>query len=232
MERGEPLILPTREGYDRWSDVYDHDGNPLVLLEEPHVDRLLGDVRGLALLDVGCGTGRHATRLARAGARVTGVDFSEGMLRQASAKPGAESVTFVRHDVGRPLPFEAATFDRVLCCLVLDHVAELVPFFTELARVCGPWGFVVASVMHPAMMLKGVQARFHDAATGREIRPESSPHVVSDYVMGALRANLRVEELSEHAVDAALARRAPRAERYVGWPMLLMLKLLPPSSAA
>ena len=45
----ERIVVPTRDGYDRWSDVYDGDGNPLVLLEEPHVARLLGDVRGLSV---------------------------------------------------------------------------------------------------------------------------------------------------------------------------------------
>src|SRR3954469_9134228 len=82
-------VLPTRDGYDRWAATYDTDGNPLIALEEPHVDALLGDVRGLCVLDVGCGTGRHALRLARAGAAVTAIDFSEAMLAQARAKVGA-----------------------------------------------------------------------------------------------------------------------------------------------
>jgi malonyl-CoA O-methyltransferase len=225
MEKRAPLVLPTREGYDRWAEVYDTDGNPLVLLEEPHVVRLLGDVRGLAVLDVACGTGRHTIRLAQAGADVIGVDFSEGMLAKARQKPGAGAARFVHHDIATPLPFEPATFDRVLCGLALDHVADLRAFFAELRRVCRPTGFVATSVMHPAMMLKGVQARFHDTATGLEIRPESSAHQISDYLMAAAASGLRLEEISEHAVDESLAKRAPRAERYVGWPMLLMMKL-------
>lgn len=101
----ERVVVPTKDGYDRRSDVYDGDGNPLVLLEEPHVARLLGDVRGLSVLDVGCGTGRHAVRLAQQGGRVTGVDFSAGMLGKARQKPGAERVTFVEHNITEPLPF-------------------------------------------------------------------------------------------------------------------------------
>ena len=87
--------LPTREGYDRWAAHYDADANPLVALEGQHVGELLGDVRGLAVLDVGCGTGRHALRLAVAGAQVQAVDFSEEMLARARAKPGADAVTLV-----------------------------------------------------------------------------------------------------------------------------------------
>lgn len=221
----DKLVLPTREGYDLWSAVYDDDGNPLTSLEEPHVDHLLQEVRALRVLDVGCGTGRHAVRLAARGAQVTAIDFSTGMLAGARRKPGAGAVTFLEHDLALPLPLPPASFDRVLCCLVLDHVADLPAFFAQLRRVCRPGGFVVTSVMHPAMELRGVQARFHDPTTGAEVRPASVSHVISDYVMAALGAGLRPVEMSEHAVDAALVARAPRAARYLGWPLLLMMKL-------
>jgi hypothetical protein len=56
----EPLDLPTREGYDLWSQIYDDEDNPLIALETAWITRLLGDVRGLAVADVGCGTERHA----------------------------------------------------------------------------------------------------------------------------------------------------------------------------
>ena len=215
------------DGYDRWSDVYDGDGNPLVLLEEPHVARLLGDVQGLSVLDVGCGTGRHAVRLAAQGARVTGVDFSAGMLRKARQKPGSENVTFVEHSITEPLPFAPGSFDRVVSCLALDHIPDLRAFFAELRRACRGAGFVVTSVMHPAMELKGVQARFQDVQSGQEVRPASFSHQISDYVMGAQRAGLRLVELLEYAVDAALVAQSQRAEKHLGWPLLLLMKLSP-----
>src|SRR5579862_4366785 len=60
QEAPEPIdILSTRDGYDRWAEIYDGEGNPLVAMEEPWVDKLLGDVRGLAVADIGCGTGRQ-----------------------------------------------------------------------------------------------------------------------------------------------------------------------------
>ena len=219
--------LSTRDGYDRWAATYDSDGNPLVALEEPLFDRLMGDVRGLSILDVGCGTGRHAIRLARAGAVVHGVDFSAGMLQQARSKPGADRITFHAHDLSTPLPFGDAAFDRVVSGLVLEHIADLSGHFREMRRVCRQKGFAVVSAMHPAMMLKGVQARFHDAATGAEIRPASHPHQISGFVMAALRAGFIPDHLSEHAVDEALAQRLERARRYVGWPMLFLMRLRP-----
>ncbi len=220
-------LLPTKDGYDRWAAIYDAEHNPLVALEEPWVERLLGDVRGLAVADIGSGTGRHALRLSAAGATVHALDFSEAMLERAKAKPGASSVTFQVHDLAKPLPFANETFDRVVCGLVIDHIADLNGLFREMSRVCRPDGFVIVSVMHPAMMLRGVQARFTDPASGRETRPASCPHQLSDYILAAARAGFVFDHLSEQAVDEALAGRLERARRYLGWPMLFLMRLAP-----
>jgi malonyl-CoA O-methyltransferase len=220
-------IVPTQAGYDRWAEFYDDDDNPLVLLEEQHLAPLAGDVAGLAVADIGCGTGRHALRWAAAGARVTAVDFSEAMLQRARTKPGAAAINFRRHNLADPFPLESAAFDRVFCCLVLDHIAGLDKFFLELRRLCRPKGCIVISVMHPAMSLRGVQARFIDPASGRRVSPASHAHQMSDYLMAAVRASLALEYVGEYAMDATLAAQSPRAARYLGWPMLLLLRLVP-----
>jgi ubiquinone/menaquinone biosynthesis C-methylase UbiE len=223
-----PLILPTREGYDRWAEIYDVEDNPLVALEEPEVDRLLGDVGGLDVLDVGCGTGRHSIRLAGRGARVVGVDFSDGMLARAKEKEDATRVRWVVADVTRPpLPISDRSFDRVLSALVVDHIGALTEFFAELGRLCREDGCIVVTVMHPAMMLKGTQARFVDPDTGRETRPESQPNLIADYVNAAVAADLRIVHVGERSVDEELAARMPRAEKYLGWPLLFWLELTP-----
>jgi SAM-dependent methyltransferase len=135
-------------------------------------------------------------------------------------------VEFVQHDIASPLPFADGAFDCVVCGLVLDHVRDLRGLFLEMGRVSRR---VVVSIMHPAMMLLGVQARFTDPASGIKTYPASVANSVSDYVMGALGAGLTIESMSEHACDEALAARVARAQRYVGWPMLLMMVLKPKS---
>ncbi len=223
----EMEVVPTEAGYDRWAEFYDADDNPLVLIEGQHFGDMIGAVKGLTVADIGCGTGRQSLRLAAAGACVTGVDFSEAMLYQARAKPGADAVTFIRHDVSQPSPLKSAAYDRVTCCLVLDHIKELDAFFLELRRLCKPTGFIAISVMHPAMSLRGVQARFTDPASGRKISPAGEVHLMSDYLMAARRAGLALDYISEYPMDAALAAKSPRAQKYLDWPLLLLMRLLP-----
>jgi malonyl-CoA O-methyltransferase len=221
----QKLVLPTAAGYDQWSSLYDVEDNPLIALESETFFEILGDVRGLRVLDLGCGTGRQTLRMAAAGAQVTGVDFSEGMLRQARAKPGAEAVRFVKHDLESRLPFEDAAFDRVVSCLVLEHIQRLDAFFAEAKRVCKPDGLIVLSAMHPAMMLRGVEAHFHDPGTGQEIWPAGARNEISGFVIAAARAGLTFVQMSEHVIDERLAERSPRARKHMGWPLLLMMCL-------
>jgi malonyl-CoA O-methyltransferase len=214
-----------RDGYDRWAQVYDHDGNPLIGLEDPAVRAAAGAVRGLAALDLGCGTGRHALWMAAGGAVVTAVDFSRGMLTEARRKPGAEAVRFLACDLRRPLPFASGAFDLVMSGLVLEHVPDLDHFFAEARRVTRPGGRAIVSAMHPAMFLRGAQARFTDPESGEVVRPGSVPHQVADFVSAARRAGFGVDGVAESAADAAFAARYPRAERYLGWPMLVVMRL-------
>jgi ubiquinone/menaquinone biosynthesis C-methylase UbiE len=202
-------------------------GNWLLDLEEPEVDRALGDVKDLDVLDVGAGTGRHAIRLAASGARVTAVDFSEEMLAKARQKPGAERVRWLVHDVAphEALPFGDNSFDRVLSALVLEHIpiGELAHFFRDLGRVVRNDGVIVVTAMHPAMFLRGVSANFRDESG--EVRPRSYVATLSDYVMGAVEGGLVSVALAEHSVDEGLAARNERSRKWLGWPALFVMTL-------
>jgi 2-polyprenyl-3-methyl-5-hydroxy-6-metoxy-1,4-benzoquinol methylase len=72
--------------------------------EVDFVERELGGDRSKRILDIGCGTGRHAIELTRRGYRVTGFDLSEGQLRLAREKAAAAGVNidFQQRDATQP----------------------------------------------------------------------------------------------------------------------------------
>ena len=112
--------------------------------EVDFVERELGADRSKRILDIGCGTGRHAIELARRGYRVTGFDLSEGQLRLAREKAAAAGVTveFQRRDATQP-HFNAGIRRRhhVLRRRVSvdgDRREELRHSHARLLRRCGP----------------------------------------------------------------------------------------------
>jgi ubiquinone/menaquinone biosynthesis C-methylase UbiE len=94
-------------------------------------------------LDVGCGTGAVAQRLAERGYQVTGVDPSEGMLEVMRRR--SPPSTAVRAS-GTELPFEDGRFDLVYTVAALHHIAEPVAVaqtLAEMVRVTRPGGRIV-----------------------------------------------------------------------------------------
>jgi SAM-dependent methyltransferase len=69
-----------QEGYARWAAAYDQEKNPLIDVEEPHLDRILTRLGVTRALDAGTGTGRYARKLARRGITVAALDQSPEML--------------------------------------------------------------------------------------------------------------------------------------------------------
>ncbi|MGF1509486.1 MAG: class I SAM-dependent methyltransferase [Myxococcota bacterium] len=223
------LELPTREGYDRWADTYDTKPNPLIALDELALTRRMEELRvkPSRAVDLGCGTGRNTYRLLEAGADVTAVDFSERMMDVARRHPRAPRVRFCRHDLTEPLPFEDAAFDVVVCALVLEHVAHLPPLFREIRRICERDGWIHLSDLHPVMRLRDGQAQFSDRHEGLEVRPKGYEHNVSDYVMAVVQAGFELVRMEEHFVTPSLTSSHPKAEKHLGWPMLLSFLLKP-----
>ena len=90
---GPRLEPPAWEGYGKWAATYDHNpDNAVINGEEEVIWDIIGDPAGLRVLDVGCGTGRHAIPLARAGAQVTGFEPTPQMLELARSKAQQEGL--------------------------------------------------------------------------------------------------------------------------------------------
>jgi SAM-dependent methyltransferase len=99
------------------------------------------------ILELGCGTGNDAARLAGEGYSVTATDLSGEAIRQARAKFGSLA-TFLVADMTRPLPFPDESFDAVMSNVAMhmfpDDVTRTV--FAQVGRLVRTGGLFVFHV--------------------------------------------------------------------------------------
>ncbi|MDP3837598.1 MAG: class I SAM-dependent methyltransferase [Methylococcales bacterium] len=101
------------------------------------------EVQGHHILEVGVGTGKNFDYYP-ADARITAIDFSQGMLKHAAAKQNRKNITVDLHlmDV-QSLPFADNSFDTVIATFVFCSVPLPVKGLKELYRVCRAGGQVI-----------------------------------------------------------------------------------------
>ncbi len=113
---------------------------------------LLGDVRGLDVLEIGCGAAQAARWLTGQGARVTAFDVSFGQLLQArelDARTGVPVPWLFQADA-QAMPLRDAAYDVVCSAFgAVPFVADSAGVMAECARVLRPGGRLVFSVTHP-----------------------------------------------------------------------------------
>lgn len=141
------------EQYDAMATEYSTDNDDGVfnsLYERPAMIAMLGEVADLNILDVGCGAGQLSGALIEAGAGVTGIDVSPGMIEIARDRLG-DAASFEVADLAEPLAFDSESFDLVVASLVMHYISDWVPVLGEIKRVLKPRGALVFSTHHPAM---------------------------------------------------------------------------------
>ena len=209
-----------REGYDRWSESYDATPNPLVSVDRRHTLRALDAGAGERVLDAGCGTGSHLGSLGAAGCRSVGLDFSRGMLR--IARRNAPRAALVQADLNRALPVRRGAFDAVLSALVSEHLADLGRFFGEVFAALHRGGRLVFSAFHPELARAGIEANFE--RDGTEYRLGAKSYTVDDYLNHISDAGFRRIECREYRGDERLVEEIPSAAKYLGRPLLLVVR--------
>jgi SAM-dependent methyltransferase len=169
--------------------------------------------RGKAL-DVGCGTGVLAARLADEGYEMTGADPSAGMLqRLRDRRPDIAAV----QAPGDELPFDSDSFDVVLSVATFHHIAEagaVRDTLAEMVRVCRPGGRVLVWDHNPRNPYWRVIMKRVPQDTGEErLIPEREVLVglraAGGQIVGSVQLGLMPDFVPRRAVP--LAARLERA---------------------
>ena len=117
------------------------------------------------VLDVGCGDGTFAARLAAQGGHVTGIDPAPTAL--ARARAAHPELEFVAPGADGRLPFPDGSFDVATCVNVLQHVADTQSLLSEMRRVLVAGGLLAVAVpfhgrLRNVLVALGSFERHHD----------------------------------------------------------------------
>jgi len=191
----------TKNAYDRWSANYDHDPNPQTVLEKASVVELVSPAPGDRILDAACGTGRYCRLFLERGAKVIGVDFSEGML--GIARTALPRVQFHCADLTLPLPFSDGEFGKVNCAQALKHLPDIRPPLREFARVVISGGTITFSVTHPDMNWEDYQLSFLPSFV-LSAESDIHPYRFCDYLAAIEMAGLRLAEFRQVPINEGI----------------------------
>ena len=144
------------EGWQAMADWYDakqgDDGDVWHrALIDPALLEVVGEVEGLRVLDLGCGNGYIARKLARRGAQVTGIDASAPIIGHARRREAAAPLGIEYHvaDASRLAIFGEEAFDLVVANMSLMNIEDAGGTISEVSRLLVRNGRFVASLSHP-----------------------------------------------------------------------------------
>lgn len=214
-------------------------------LLDPVMLRLLGDLRGSRILDVGCGEGYFSRVMARREADVVGLDISPAMIGLAQEEEGRRSlgITYCLGDMTDLSVFGKETFDAVTAYLSLSDCIDHQLALREAARVLKKKGRLVYCLPHPCFFTPGasweprdrlrVSGSDHDKLHWKVDRyfqrervdwmvypnlPGSTPHFhrpLQDYLEATWEAGLQVTALVEPVPSAQLLAESENWQKYL-----------------
>jgi ubiquinone/menaquinone biosynthesis C-methylase UbiE len=215
-----------------WADFVrtgkDHDRDGL---NNPATFELIGNIKGLTVLDLACGEGYNTRILAIKGAKVTGIDFSPKQIELAKQEEKKENlgIKYKVMDATNLTAFPDKCFDLVTCFMALQDIENYRKAVTETSRVLKPSGRFIFSIPHPCfekITVNGKTINAADAYFGETkfpiqwnmkrltipFRTISFHRRLTDYFDAINKSPLRVSKL----VEPRFPEKAYRKHHHIG----------------
>ena len=121
--------------FDELAEDYENMRADLDWSPFPHIEKAFEhqDLRGLEILDAGCGTGEATRWFANHGAKPYGLDISPEMCWIAAER--SENIPYLNHDLSEKLPFNDDRFDAVVALGCLEYLENIEFTIDEFVRV-------------------------------------------------------------------------------------------------
>jgi 2-polyprenyl-3-methyl-5-hydroxy-6-metoxy-1,4-benzoquinol methylase len=237
------VSLTNEDAIARWGampraalEAMDEAGDfPKRHLVNPHVLRLLGELRGRRILDAGCGEGYFSRILAAAGAEVTAVEPGRALIDRAIELEAQRSqgIRYIEANL-TALPDLGGPFDAVLCSMVLPAIPDWRPAMRSCVEAVAPGGTFIFTTNHPCFEQLWTTWREHGAyQTSRYLQEYdlSLQHgwdrhrTISTYLNEVAALGCRIREIVEPGLDPAVAESSgiEGIESYVHLPNFLIV---------
>lgn len=214
------------------------------LLEQPEIKRMLPELNGKYVLDIGCGMGDLAKYCAVQGAAgVTAIDPSSKMLQEAKVKNGHPAIEFVQTAL-EDAAFEKERYDIAVSSLVMHYVANYDAVIQSIHASLKEDGILLFSTEHPIVTARKEGYKWITDADGNRIHfavdnyQEQGRREVKWYVDGVvyyhrsfaalcnglIRNGFSLEEVTEPMPNEAAIAKLPRIEHELRRPSFIILK--------
>jgi SAM-dependent methyltransferase len=223
-------------GSPTWSDIAGWYDELLEAGSGPHETALActmalaGEVAGLRVLDIACGQGLATRALARAGARVTGIDATAGMVEHARGheRDAPLGIEYVEDDARTLASQPDGVAHGVTCQLGLMDIPDLEPTLAAVHRVLRAGGWFVFVIGHPCFLAPDAETmtsaggapgrfvsgyfeeRFWRSTNPEGVRRAGNHHrTLSTYLNGVVAAGFAIETVAEPRPQPLLAEQQP-----------------------
>lgn len=145
----EQNIFDNEQFFEGYKSIRERDNNLNILLEQPAMARLLPDVQGKRVLDMGCGYGHNCMSFVSKGAdRVIGIDISGRMLEVARAESAHNRIEYINMSMTDVHRLEGE-FDLIYSSLAFHYIEDFEALAKEIYSKLNSGGCLLFSQEHP-----------------------------------------------------------------------------------
>lgn len=147
----------------------------------PTLLQLMGNIKHLNVLDVGCGSGIFASEMSKSGARVIGIDPSSEMIRIANTEYGKiENVKFYCNSIHEFAKFTDKNFDVVISNMSLITIQNLDDTIKSISTLLKQKGKFVFNITHPCFWNQYRKYEPNELFEYKKEHPQKGKFVISN----------------------------------------------------